>query len=115
MLLTYLVYRNLKATEETNDILQDIDDEAITAFFIVVFLTAAFWPLAVKLYVEHSLKDIPNVRSELVSYLVPAAMLLIAATLGLFAWYIFIGLIIAVVSIIMYFSKKTLEEIKETE
>jgi hypothetical protein len=44
MLLTYLVYRNLKETERTNDILQDIDDEAITAFFIIIFLTAAFWP-----------------------------------------------------------------------
>jgi hypothetical protein len=115
MLLTYLVYRNLKATEETNKLLSDADDEAITAFFIVVFLSAAFWPLTVKLYVEHSLKDIPNVRGELVSYLVPAAMLLIAATLGLFAWYIVIGLTIAVLSIIMYFGRQVIEETKETE
>jgi hypothetical protein len=115
MLLTYLVYRNLKATEETNKLLLDMDDEAITAFFIVVFLSAAFWPLTVKLYVEHILKDIPNVRVKLVSYLVPAAMLLIAATLGLFAWYIVIGLTIAVLSIIMYFGRKVAEEIKETE
>ena len=115
MLLTYLVYRNLKATEETNRLLLDTDDEAITAFFVVVFLSAAFWPLTVKLYVEHSLKDIPNVRVKLVSYLVPAAMLLIAATLGLFAWYIVIGFIIAVLSIIMYFGRQVAEEIKETE
>jgi O-antigen/teichoic acid export membrane protein len=113
MLLTYLVYRNLKATEENNKILQDIDDEAITAFFIVIFLTAAFWPLAVKLYVEHALKDMENVRGALVSYLVPAAMLIVAATLGFFAWYIFIGLIIAVLSIIIYLGKRTLDEIKE--
>ena len=113
MLLTYLVYRNLKETERTNDILQDIDDEAITAFFIIIFLTAAFWPLAVKLYVEHKLEGIENVRGELVLYLVPAGMLITAVTLGFFAWYIFIGLIIAVLEIIIYFGKRTLDEIED--
>jgi len=113
MLLTYLVYRNLKETERTNDILQDVDDEAITAFFILVFLTAAFWPLAVKLYVEDALKDMENVRGELVSYLIPAAMLITAFTLGFFAWYIFIGLIIAVLGVIIYLGKRTLDEIED--
>jgi hypothetical protein len=42
-------------------------------------------------------------------------MLLIAATLGLFAWYIVIGLTIAVLSIIMYFGRQVVEEVKETE
>ena len=103
MLLTYLVYRNLKATEETNDILQDIDDEAITAFFIIVFLTAAFWPLAIKIYVQHRLADRPNLRGDLISYLVPGAMLLVSATLGLFAFYVVIGLVFAVVEVLWYF------------
>lgn len=102
MLLTYLVYRNLKATEENGRILQGIDDEDITAFFIVVFLTAAFWPLAIKLYVQHRLKDKPKLRGDLISYLVPGAMLLVSATLGLFAFYIFIGLVFSVVEVLWY-------------
>jgi ABC-type multidrug transport system permease subunit len=110
MLLTYLVYRNLKETERTNDILQDIDDEAITAFFIIVFLTAAFWPFALKVYIQHRLKDKPNLRGNLVSYLVPAALLVIAASLGLFAFYIVIGLIFAVSEILIYLARNVYEE-----
>jgi len=110
MLLTYLVYRNLKETERTNDILQDIDDEAITAFFVIVFLTAAFWPLALKVYVQHKLKDKPNLRGNLISYLIPGALLVIAASLGLFAFYIVFGFIFAVLEVLVYLTRKAIEE-----
>jgi hypothetical protein len=40
-------------------------------------------------------------------------MLVTAFTLGFFAWYIFIGLIIAVLGIIIYLGKRTLDEIED--